>query len=486
MLTACSHPSVPGPFQHRHLARRLAGVQRIEFFGTWQGLGQRRTLTMNQARSERPISLFTPATAPTTPAQAGVFEIVLTPFPAAAPEHRPVGTVVAGNGRRRDADPAGRRRARRPWYGRRARSQRRPRRFERDCPPDPDPGLVGVVNAVGGGPVLVRDGGPSSARTRLHDRPARSAAPRAAIGQLADGRILLVTSTARRPGYSVGMTNFELALALVRLGAVTASALDGGGSSAMAFEGTLLNRPSGRERAIARPRCSALLLRRLCTAAARVVLSPNGDGVAESQRARVQGRASLERHRDARRSGQRARLHRNGRPCPRHLSGRVPAGAARPDCSPRASRRRPLAARRIGDRRPRPDLDHEPAFTVNSTLGFAKLSRRSLTVRVRGKQVIQAGVTLRGPHGCSPPSRPFRASASRRLRCAAFRRAASSRAGRERPSAADPSSTAASTRSGSAPPTSSAWWRLTTQAFRVTRAAPLPPKNKPKPPASSG
>jgi hypothetical protein len=34
------------------------------------------------------------------------------------------------------------------------------------------------------------------------------------------------------------------------------------------------------------------------------------------------------------------------------------------------------------------------AFTVNSTLGFAKLSRRNLVVRVRGKQTIQAGVTL--------------------------------------------------------------------------------------------
>ena len=33
-------------------------------------------------------------------------------------------------------------------------------------------------------------------------------------------------------------------------------------------------------------------------------------------------------------------------------------------------------------------------FTVNNTLGFAKLSRRTLVVRVRGKQTINAGVTL--------------------------------------------------------------------------------------------
>jgi hypothetical protein len=33
-------------------------------------------------------------------------------------------------------------------------------------------------------------------------------------------------------------------------------------------------------------------------------------------------------------------------------------------------------------------------FTVNNTLGFARLSRRSLVVRVLGKQTISAGVTL--------------------------------------------------------------------------------------------
>ena len=36
-------------------------------------------------------------------------------------------------------------------------------------------------------------------------------------------------------------------------------------------------------------------------------------------------------------------------------------------------------------------------FTVNNTLGFAKLSRRSLVVRVRGKQTISAGVMLTRP-----------------------------------------------------------------------------------------
>ncbi len=75
------------------------------------------------------------------------------------------------------------------------------------------------------------------------------------MGQLADGRIVLVVVDGRRRGYSSGMTNFELALTLVRLGAITGAALDGGGSSTMAFDGQLLNVPSGTASAQSRKRC---------------------------------------------------------------------------------------------------------------------------------------------------------------------------------------------------------------------------------------
>src|SRR5207244_11104585 len=73
------------------------------------------------------------------------------------------------------------------------------------------------------------------------------------VGQTADGRILLVAVDGRQPGYSTGLTNFELALTMMRLGCVTASALDAGGSTTMAFDGKVLNRPSdpGGERAVA-------------------------------------------------------------------------------------------------------------------------------------------------------------------------------------------------------------------------------------------
>ena len=118
--------------------------------------------------------------------------------------------------------------------------------------------------------------------------------PRTAVGQRADGGIVFVDDDGRQPGYSVGMTNFELAQTLVRLGAVRGMALDGGGSSTIAFEGTVLNSPSdGRERADL-DRAHAPVLRRLRAAAAR------GRRVAERRRCRrdaealVQGRAAVD------------------------------------------------------------------------------------------------------------------------------------------------------------------------------------------------
>ena len=139
-----------------------------------------------------------------------------------------------------------------------------------------------VVSAIGGGPQIVRNGaavfraGETFTPIQLGAR-----APRTGLGQLADGRIILVAVDGRQPGYSVGMTNFELAQAMVRLGAVTAMALDGGGSTTMAFNGTLLNRPSGPERSIS----TALLFEYtgVFVQPTVAVVSPDGDGVADRQ-----------------------------------------------------------------------------------------------------------------------------------------------------------------------------------------------------------
>ena len=224
----------------------------------------------------------------------------------------------------------------------------------------------------------------------------------------------MVVVDGRRPGYSVGMTNFELAQALVRLGAVNASALDGGGSSAMAFNGSLLSRPSNGEPATST--ALQLMYYGVYAPTPDPYISPNGDGVAERQRALS--------YKVVRQSNVTATLVGPGNVpaytetvdrAAGHVSGRLPAGAARSDAPARAARRGPVAARRDGDRRPRPDLDHEQSFTVNSTLGFAKLSRRSLD-RPRPRQAdrFRPASRSRAPHACSPPSRPSRACASPR------------------------------------------------------------------------
>jgi hypothetical protein len=74
------------------------------------------------------------------------------------------------------------------------------------------------------------------------------------------------------------MTNFELANAMVRLGAVTAMGLGSGAPAGMAFDGTLLTRAAKAEPAVG----DALLLSYTGVYAAPPssdVVSPNGDGV---------------------------------------------------------------------------------------------------------------------------------------------------------------------------------------------------------------
>ena len=69
---------------------------RVSFFGYWQGLGQRRPLTgLNQPPRGDGTSLFTPAWGSSTPRIAGVFEVVLQPFPPAVPGTDLTGVVTS-------------------------------------------------------------------------------------------------------------------------------------------------------------------------------------------------------------------------------------------------------------------------------------------------------------------------------------------------------------------------------------------------------
>jgi hypothetical protein len=261
-------------------------VERVEMLGTWQGLSQRRPLNgLNQRPGPQGVSLFTPAWGSATPAAQGTVEITIGSLPPAAPFTDMTGIVTAAKpGGGTPIPPGGG-----VLVGRGASAGR----LASEAPVGQEvtarlvlrPQWSGVVDAVGGGPIIVRNGQPvfraleQFTSTQLSVRN-----PRTAVGQRADGRILLVAVDGRRPGYSVGMTNFELAQTMVRLGAVTASALDAGGSTTLAFNGKLLNRPSdpGGERAVA----DGLFVFYYGVHAplpSVPVLSPNGDGYAEVQ-----------------------------------------------------------------------------------------------------------------------------------------------------------------------------------------------------------
>ena len=373
-------------------------IRRVEFFGTWLGLGPRRTLTdMNQAPKQDGISLFTPSYGATTPPSAGMTEMVIQPFPPAAPNTDLTGPVVGFSGV--GGTPIPRDGAVLVARGTAA------ERLVAEAPIGSSvtirmilrPDWTGIPNAVGGGPVIVRDGGPVfRANEAFSSYQLSPRHPRTAVGQLADGRVLMVVVDGRRPGYSVGMTNFELAQALVRLGAVSASALDGGGSSAMAFNGTLLSRPSNGEQATST--ALQLVYYGVYAPTPEPFISPNGDGVAERQRALS--------YKVVRPSSVTATLVGPGE-VPAFTEtldqqpGTYPVAFPPAPLDPMLPPAPPAEGRWRLDVTATDDLGQtsttSQSFTVNSTLGFAKLSRRSLVVRVRGTQTIQAGVTLARP-----------------------------------------------------------------------------------------
>lgn len=264
-------------------------VGRVSFFGYWQGLGQRRPLTgINQPPRGDGTALFTPAWGATTPRLAGAVEAVLSPFPPATVGRDLDGTstVTSATG---GGTPIPRDGAVLMAHGSQA------AKLAVEAPTSthivlhlilsPDWSAAGVTDALGGGPVIVRNGRP--VYTAGEDfLPSQLAPrdPRTAVGQRRDGKIVLVAVDGRRRGYSVGLTNWELAQTMVRLGAVTASALDSGGSTTMAFNGTLLNRPSdpGGERAVAET-LAVLYTGVYAPPPTLPVISPNGDGIAERE-----------------------------------------------------------------------------------------------------------------------------------------------------------------------------------------------------------
>jgi len=115
----------------------------------------------------------------------------------------------------------------------------------------PSPGKI--LQAVGGGPRLLRDGKISieAEEEGIAASFVTTRHPRTAFGYNGE-HIFLVTVDGRQPGYSAGMNLTELADFMLKLGVREALNLDGGGSTTMWARGEIRNRPSdGRIRPIA-------------------------------------------------------------------------------------------------------------------------------------------------------------------------------------------------------------------------------------------
>jgi hypothetical protein len=251
----------------------------VSFAGIWQGNSQRRPLLLNTPAKSGKFTLYTPVYGTATPREPGVVEAVIGTFPHARLDEPLDGTVTqvttAGPTR---IPPGG---AVLVARGRQSTAQLKAeapvgQKVEALLSLSPD--WSGLASAIGGGPLLVRNGKPifhtgeSFAPRQLNGRQARGA-----IGQLPDGRIVLVAVEGTRPSYSIGMSNYELAVALSRLGATTAFGLGAGSAAGLAFDGELLTRPSGGTT----PKVTdALVLSYSGVYAAppsTAVLSPNGD-----------------------------------------------------------------------------------------------------------------------------------------------------------------------------------------------------------------
>jgi hypothetical protein len=255
-------------------------VRTVAFDGTWRGNNQRRQLDLNAPPVNGHTTLYTAAWGPSTPVETGVVVDIIPSLPALVPNKVASGVVSqVGTGGPTPIPPGGAvlvsRGGQAPHLAAEA-----PAGTTVEIRPTLTPNWSTMTSALGGGPLLVSNGkAVFRAREAFGDAVLNQRSPRSAIGQLSDGRLLLVTAEGGTSAYSAGMTNFELAVAMARLGARTAMALGTGTTASMAFDGTLLTRPTGGGE---QPVSDALLLSYGGVYAAppsAATLSPNGDGV---------------------------------------------------------------------------------------------------------------------------------------------------------------------------------------------------------------
>ncbi|MBR5768680.1 MAG: phosphodiester glycosidase family protein [Clostridia bacterium] len=99
---------------------------------------------------------------------------------------------------------------------------------------------MNIRDAVEFRPFLIVNGEPAT----IKGNGGWGMAPRTAIGQRADGVVLMLVIEGRNPPSSIGATMPEVQDLMIAYGAVNAANLDGGSSSSMILDGEILNVPS--------------------------------------------------------------------------------------------------------------------------------------------------------------------------------------------------------------------------------------------------
>jgi Phosphodiester glycosidase len=224
-----------------------------------------------------------------------------------------------------------------------------------------------TIAAIGGGPALVQNGvALSSVSEGFSVGQIGTPTSRTAIGQTADGTVLLVTAEGPFQG-SRGVSMVEQAELMASLGAQTAVGMDGGGSAAMALRDNLVI-PWASERSITD--AVVVTYTGVQLTEPTLLLTPNGDGVDDSTRTTVRAaRLGKVKVTLARANGRTLKTLYRGAlgPSGRRIS-LTPATFNGPDGHYRViARFTPTDGSRA--------TNHSHTMTIDRTLGFLRISK---------------------------------------------------------------------------------------------------------------
>ena len=121
----------------------------------------------------------------------------------------------------------------------------------------PDWDAAGIRDGMQFTPVLVIDG-----KKNVNGTAGYGLQPRTAIGQRRDGSVIFLTCDGRQVGYSIGMDMGQCADIMIKYGACTAAACDGGSSTVMGYNGKMITKPSGLNKRDGRYLPNAFLIKR--------------------------------------------------------------------------------------------------------------------------------------------------------------------------------------------------------------------------------